>query len=189
MKIEIKSRFTNESELLFAHDCENNTIKITVEAAVKGGAFLDGAFLGGAFLRGASLDGAFLRGAFLRGASLRGASLGGASLDGAFLDGASLGGAFLRGASLGGAFLDGASLGGAFLRDKENPIESIKQIGNIGSRGGFTIAFKCKKSIEINCGCFWGTIEEFEEAVKEKHAGTKYETEYMAAIEFFRKVL
>ena len=124
MKIEIKSRFTNESELLFAHDCENNTIKITVEAAVKGG-----------------------------------------------------------------AFLDGASLGGAFLRDKENPIESIKQIGNIGSRGGFTIAFKCKKSIEINCGCFWGTIEEFEEAVKEKHAGTKYETEYMAAIEFFRKVL
>ena len=144
MKIEIKSRFTNESELLFAHDCENNTIKITVEAAVKGGAFLDGAFLGGAFLRGASL---------------------------------------------GGAFLDGASLGGAFLRDKENPIESIKQIGNIGSRGGFTIAFKCKKSIEINCGCFWGTIEEFEEAVKEKHAGTKYETEYMAAIEFFRKVL
>ena len=174
MKIEIKSRFTNESELLFAHDCENNTIKITVEAAVKGGAFLDGAFLGGAFLRGASLDGAFLRGAFL----------GGAFLDGAFLDGASLDGAFL-----GGAFLDGASLGGAFLRDKENPIESIKQIGNIGSRGGFTIAFKCKKSIEINCGCFWGTIEEFEEAVKEKHAGTKYETEYMAAIEFFRKVL
>ena len=70
-KIEIKNRFTNR--VIFTYECENNTMKITVEQAVKNGASLNGA----------SLDGASLDGAYLDGASLNGASLNGASLDGA----------------------------------------------------------------------------------------------------------
>jgi len=105
-KIEIKNRFTNR--VIFTYECENNTMKITVEQAVKNGASLNGA----------SLDGASLDGAYLDGASLNGASLNGASLDGAYLDGASLNGASLDGASLDGASLDGASLDGAKNLDK-----------------------------------------------------------------------
>jgi hypothetical protein len=43
MKIEIKSRFTDS--VLFSHDCENNTIKITVIIAVDSRADLSGAYL------------------------------------------------------------------------------------------------------------------------------------------------
>ena len=72
VKIEIKSIFGN---VLFEFSKENNTIKDTVEEAVR---------------RGISLDGASLDGASLVGASLRWASLNRASLNRASLDGASL---------------------------------------------------------------------------------------------------
>lgn len=48
MKIEILKRFTGA--ILFSHDVENNTMKLTVEAAIKVGASLDGASLDGADL-------------------------------------------------------------------------------------------------------------------------------------------
>ena len=64
-KIEIKSIW---GEVLFSFEKENNTIKDTVEEAVK-----QGANLYGANLNRASLDGANLNGANLNGASLNGA--------------------------------------------------------------------------------------------------------------------
>ena len=76
IKIEIKNRFTGD--IIFSYEAENNTIKKTVEEAVRQGASL----------KGASLDGASLIGASLIGASLKGASLDGASLYGALLYGA-----------------------------------------------------------------------------------------------------
>jgi uncharacterized protein YjbI with pentapeptide repeats len=99
MKIEIKSRY-NDS-VLFAHEADENTLKITLLMAMKAsadlrGANLRGADLDGANLRGANLDGADLRGANLDGADLRGASLRGADLDGANLDGADLDGEKLK---------------------------------------------------------------------------------------------
>ncbi len=79
IKIEIKSRWTGS--IIFEYEKENNTIKETLEEAVKAGASLDGASLDGASLDGASLDGASLDGASLDGASLVGASLVGADLE------------------------------------------------------------------------------------------------------------
>ena len=105
IKIQIKSVF---GDVLFEYEKENNTMKDTVEEAVRRRIPLDGASLDGASLDGASLDGASLNRASLNGASLYDASLNGASLNGASLDGASL-----DGASLDGASLDGASLGRA----------------------------------------------------------------------------
>ena len=55
IKIEIKSIW---GEVLFSFEKENNTIKDTVEEAVRQGASLDGASLDGASLVGANLDGA-----------------------------------------------------------------------------------------------------------------------------------
>ena len=65
VKIEIKSIFGN---VLFEYSKENNTIKDTIEEAIKCGAYLDGANLRGANLGGAYLGGAYLRGAYLDGA-------------------------------------------------------------------------------------------------------------------------
>ena len=73
MKIEIKNRWTNE--VIFSHDCENNTVKITVLESIKSGADLRRANLSGADLSGANLIGADLSGADLRRADLIGADL------------------------------------------------------------------------------------------------------------------
>ena len=79
MLFEIKHRFSGS--VLFS--LETESLKLCVEAAVKGGANLGGANLGGAYLGGANLDGAYLRGAYLDGADLGGANLDGANLRGA----------------------------------------------------------------------------------------------------------
>ena len=132
IKIQIKSIW---GEVLFEYEKENNTIKDTLEEAVRQRASLDGANLYGASLVGASLDRANLYGASLVGAnldranldganlvgaSLVGASLVGANLDRANLDRANLYGANLDRANLDGANLDRASLDGASLVGANN---------------------------------------------------------------------
>ena len=82
-KIKIESIF---GKLLFEHEAEDNTIKKTLEEAVK-----SGAYLGDANLRDANLGGANLVGANLRDANLVGANLVGANLRDANLGGANLG--------------------------------------------------------------------------------------------------
>lgn len=52
-KIQIKSK---EGEVLFEHEVEENTVRKTVEAAVKAGSNLDCANLRGADLRGARYE-------------------------------------------------------------------------------------------------------------------------------------
>jgi hypothetical protein len=119
MKIKILHRFT--LAVLFEHDAEDNTMRLTVEAAVKSGADLSDANLRGANLRDANLRGANLgvanlRDANLRDANLRGANLGDANLRDANLRDANLRDANLRGANLGDANLRDANLRDANLR-------------------------------------------------------------------------
>ena len=80
MKISILNRFS--ASVVFEADIENNTVKLTLELALKSSADLYGADLRGANLYGADLRGANLYGANLDGANLRGADLRGANLDG-----------------------------------------------------------------------------------------------------------
>src|SRR5580700_10222822 len=114
MLIELKSRW--DGKVLFSHEAEENSVKLTLEMAVKAKVNLSGANLSGADLRCAYLRGAYLRGAYLSGADLSGANLIGAYLRGADLSGANLSGANLSGADLSGANLIGAYLRGAILR-------------------------------------------------------------------------
>ena len=81
IKIEIISWLTDA--ILFEYKSQDNTIKKTIEKAVKESADLRGADLRAANLRGANLRGADLRAADLRGANLRGADLRAANLRGA----------------------------------------------------------------------------------------------------------
>ena len=55
-------------------------------------------------------------------------------------------------------------------------------VGPIGSRDDFTTFFSGKDGIYVSCGCFYGSISEFEEAVEKTHAGTKHEKDYKLAI-------
>ena len=110
MKLSIWSRFS--ASVLFEFEADENSLKLTLEAAIK---------------TGADLRGADLRGANLYGADLRGANLYGANLDGANLYGANLYGADLRGANLYGANLDGADLDGADLRGANLDGEKLSQ--------------------------------------------------------------
>ena len=63
MKIEIKSRFS--LEVIFSHECENNNVAVTVQAAINAKADLRNADLRSADLRSANLYGANLRSADL----------------------------------------------------------------------------------------------------------------------------
>ena len=105
------------------------------------------------------------------------AKLGEAYLDGANLDGAYLAGAYLDGANLAGANLAGANLIG------ERP---IIQIGGIGSRNSCLTGYLTEKGIRIKTGCWFGTIEEFEKRVAEKHSDNEHSKEYAAAITYIK---
>ena len=196
-KIEIKTIW---GDIIFTHEKENNTVKDTLQEAVKSGADLRGANLRGADLRGADLGGANLGGAYLGGAYLRGADLGGAYLGGAYLRGAYLGGADLRGADLGGADLGGANLGGAdlggaYLRGADlggewGKLEKNADIfiaGPLGSRNGYTTFFHTDKGIFVQCGCFRGTLDEFVAKVKETHNENEHARNYLAIVEFVKQ--
>lgn len=82
----------------------------------------------------------------------------------------------------------GAYLGGADLRDwgKIQSSADILQVGTIGSRNGYTIIFHTDKGVFVQCGCFRGTLDEFEAKVKETHQGNNHERDYLALIRFIK---
>ena len=152
MKIEIKSRFS--LEVLFSHECEDNSVAITLAAAINAKADLRGADLYGADLRGADLYGANLRGADLYGADLRGADLRGADLY-------------------------GANLGDAGKLTGDRPYFAV---GPIGSRQDVLAAFLTEKGVYLRAGCFFGTVEEFRDKLQGEHGDNVHAIEYRAAL-------
>ena len=121
-------------------------------------------------LRDADLEDANLRDADLTGADLEGANLIYANLRGANLRGADLRGADLIYANLEGADLEGANLEGANLEGTENyysftAYDTSKRIVHCVKRDNQWI---------VKAGCFWGTLKELEEKVKESHNSPVY---------------
>ena len=111
--------------------------------------------------------------------------------DGANLDGADLRCANLDGADLRCANLCGANLDGAKLNDKKLwQVRPVLQLGCCGSRDrSTTIIFYADKSEPmVYCGCFSGTIEQFEEKIHKKHSGTFHEYEYMAMVDHIKSI-
>ena len=115
--IEIKNIY---GVVLISHTAEDNTITLTVEAAVSCGVSLAKANLVGACLAGADLEGADLEGAKLEDADLSWADLIGANLKGADIKDANLKGAILKGANLKGANIERANMYGAKLNGAQN---------------------------------------------------------------------
>jgi hypothetical protein len=170
-KIQIKSIL---GKLLFEFECENNSIKKTVENANFSGdslryANLIGADLSGVDLIGADLRNANLRYANLRDANLRDAYLRGADLRYANFSGANLRDADLRGADLENADLANSNLSGAYLEnaDLENADLSGADISGAKDKEMAYLPIHCKlpHSIvgdKIQIGREEKTIEEWE---------------------------
>ena len=56
--------------------------------------------------------------------------------------------------------------------------------GPIGSRNGFVTFYRTKSNtIDVICGCFSGSLQEFTDKVKKTHEGNKYGKEYKLAVE------
>ena len=115
--IQIKSL---SGSVIFEHTAENNTVTLTVEAAVSCGVSLAKANLVGACLAVADLTGADLTGADLTGADISWADLADANLKDANLKDANLKGAILKGAILEGANLERVILDMAYLVGAQN---------------------------------------------------------------------
>ena len=64
-------------------------------------------------------------------------------------------------------------------------------IGPIGSRNSITTFYHNKdKNIMVRCGCFYGTIREFEIQVKETHEDNeKYLDQYLGAIAYVKSIM
>ena len=138
MNIQIKSRST--SAVLFEHDCENNSIRFTLELAIKSGADLSGAYLSRADLSGANRS---------------------------------------------GAYLSRADLSDAYLKNKEKLVgkRPIFQIGPIGSRCAYFVAYVTDKGLRFDAGCQHQiTREVFEERLTELHGENDHAKEYRAAL-------
>ena len=57
----------------------------------------------------------------------------------------------------------------------------------LGSENRNTTFFKCKDGhMHVSCGCFSGTMQEFENKVKKTHNDSKYAKEYLACIELVK---
>ena len=126
-------------------------------------------------------SGAALRHA-LEKATTAGAYLAGADLDGADLAGANLAGANLAGAYLARANLARADLAGAKLIGQR----PVFQIGPIGSRCAYLLTFITDQGVQVRAGCFAGSLDEFEQAVKETHGENEHGKEYTTAIAMVR---
>jgi hypothetical protein len=132
--MKIINRYTDK--VIFENDAQ--TMRETVEAAVKAGADL----------RGADLSGAYLSGADLRGADLSGADLSGAYLSDADLRRADLRGADLRDADLSRAYLSGTCLAPALHDYARQFAQTCKPVGQHGGR----IVYRTATSQHVNAG-------------------------------------
>ena len=98
---------------------------------------------------------------------------------------ANLRGANLRDADLSGADLSGADLSGAYLKNKEKLIgyRPIFQIGPIGSRCAYFVAYITDKGLRFDAGCQRQiTREVFDGRLTELHGENDHATEYRAAL-------
>lgn len=113
--------------------------------------------------------------AVFEGACMRHANLGLSSMRKVNLDDAQIIHVDLRGSVMDGATYDGKELW---------RVRPILQLGSCGFYNRATIVLFYEDCSEptVLCGCFRGTISQFEDAIHSKHSGTFYEYEYMAMV-------
>jgi len=185
-KIQIKSRV---GSLLFEHEC--STIAEAVIEAIAKKINLSYANLSSANLSSANLSSANLRSADLSSADLSYANLSYANLRSANLSSANLSYANLRSANLSSADLSYANLSYANLSSANLSYAKTDkryiQISCIGSSKRLTTY--CFEDNIVLCGCFKGSLEQFEIQVNETHKEKeRYLKEYLGFISYIKSL-
>ena len=180
-KIQLKTVF---GKLIFESEKENNSISEAIKDYIK--QELDKG------LSYANLSDADLRSANLSDADLRSANLSDADLSSADLSFADLRSADLRSANLSYANLSFADLRSADLRSANLRSAELDKryisISCIGSSKRMTTY--CFEDDIIWCGCFKGTLSEFEEEVKKTHKNNEqYLKEYLGFINYLKSLI
>ena len=171
LKIQIKNRFTGS--IIFEYTKENNTVSETVKEYIKQGLAAGKSY--------ADLSYADLSSADLSSANLRSANLSSADLSSANLSSANL-----RYADLSSANLSSADLSSANLRSADLDKRYI-QVACIGSSKRMTTY--CFDDDIVWCGCFKGTLQEFEKQVNETHKDNEqYLKEYIGFINYLKSL-
>jgi hypothetical protein len=180
MKIEIKSR---NATVLFAHECESNTIRLTLEAAIKARANLAGANLADANLARANLADANLARANLAGANLARADLTRAYLADANLAGADLTRAYLEDANLAGADLTRADLTRADLTRAY--LADAKDVIDAGTPNGWRAVGWIRDGVlSVRVGCRDKRLSEG----RKYWAGKENRREVLAALDYVEAI-
>ena len=79
---------------------------------------------------------------------------------------------------------DNAKVCGDAMICSDTEYMSIK---GLGSEYRSTTIFRTKgKNIAVRCGCFYGTLTEFVDRVKEAHGNSKYAKEYLALVDLVK---
>ena len=180
----------DEGSVLFTHTCKGNNIRLTLELAIKSRANLSGADLSRADLSDADLSRANLSGADLSRANLSDADLSRANLSRAYMSSANLSSANLSyadlsSANLSDANLSSANLSGAYLKNKEKLVgeRPILQVGPIGSRCAYFVAYVTDQGLRFDAGCQHQiTREVFAGRLTEMHGENEHAKEYRAAL-------
>ena len=69
-------------------------------------------------------------------------------------------------------------------------VDRVVKIDRIGSRKDCTYFFKALSETYVRCGCFFGTLEDFEKQVNKTHKDNEqYRTEYMEAIKYIKAIM
>ena len=171
LKIQIKNRFTGS--IIFEYTKENNTVSETVKEYIKQGLAAGKSY---ADLSSADLRYANLSYADLSYANLSYADLSYANLSSADLSYANLSSANLRSANLRYADLRYANLDKRYI-----------QVACIGSSKRMTTY--CFDDDIVWCGCFKGTLQEFEKQVNETHKDNEqYLKEYVGFINYLKSL-
>ena len=207
MKYEIKNRWTGD--VIFSAETKNFklAVKMAVEQKINlsnsnlsnsnlSGSDLSGSNLSGSDLRSSDLSNSNFRGSNFRGSDLSGSDLRSSDLSGSDLRSSDLSNSNLRNSdlrdsdlrnsNLGNSNLSGSNLSDSDLSGSKTDKRYI-QVACIGSEKRMTTY--CFEDDKIWCGCFSGTLKEFEEQVKEKHKDNEqYLNEYMGFIEYINKL-
>ena len=137
--------------------------------------------MSGANMSWADMSGADMSWADMSGANMSGADMSWADMSWANMSGANMSGANMSKADMSGADMSGANMSGADMSKK------YISITRIGSRKGMTTY--CFDDDIIWCGCFRGTLEEFEKQVKETHKDNpQFLKEYLGFIKYLKDI-
>ena len=82
------------------------------------------------------------------------------------------------------------NLDGQFFENLETLAVKVVKIDRIGSRRDCTYFFQTEQERYVRCGCFFGSLKEFEAQVKETHRDNKqYLAEYLGAIKYIKSIM